>query len=33
LIYQMGEDWYAFGPPAFQHEMHDRFGRGERPWA
>jgi hypothetical protein len=32
LIYQMGEDWYAFGPPAFQHEMHDRIGRGERPW-
>jgi hypothetical protein len=33
LIYQIGEDWYAFGPPAFQHEMHDRIGRGERPWA
>jgi hypothetical protein len=32
LIYQMGEDWYAFGPPAFQQEMHDRIGRGERPW-
>ena len=33
LIYQMGEDWYAFGPPAFQQEMHDRIGRGERPWS
>jgi hypothetical protein len=27
------EEWYAFGPPAFQTEMHERIGRGEQPWA
>jgi hypothetical protein len=32
LLYQAGEDWYAFGPPAFQKDMHDRMERGERPW-
>ncbi len=32
LLYQMGDDWYAFGPPAFQNDMHARIGRGERPW-
>ena len=33
LMYQMGEDWFAFGPPAFQSEMSERIGRGEKPWA
>ncbi len=25
LVYQVDEEWYAFGPPAFQAEMADRF--------
>ena len=33
LIYQIGDDWFAFGPPAFQTEISDRIGRGEKPWA
>jgi hypothetical protein len=33
LIYQMGEEWFAFGPPAFQAEISERIGRGEKPWA
>jgi hypothetical protein len=33
LLYRIGEEWYAFGPPAFQTEMHERIGRGEQPWA
>ena len=33
LIYQMDEDWFAFGPPAFQAEIAERIGRGEKPWA
>jgi hypothetical protein len=32
LLYRIGEDWYAFGPPDFQTEMRDRIGRGEQPW-
>jgi hypothetical protein len=32
LIYQIGEDWYAFGPPAFQTDMQARIKRGERLW-
>jgi hypothetical protein len=32
LIYQIAEDWFAFGPPAFQAEISDRIGRGEKPW-
>jgi len=33
LIYQIGEEWFAFGPPAFQAEISERIGRGEKPWA
>ena len=33
LIYQVGEDWFAFGPPAFQSEIKARIERGEKPWA
>jgi hypothetical protein len=33
LLYQMQEEWFAFGPPAFQAEMAERIGRGETPWA
>jgi hypothetical protein len=33
LIYQVDEDWFAFGPPAFQAEISERIGRGEKPWA
>jgi hypothetical protein len=33
LIYQIGEDWFAFGPPAFQAEISDRIRRGEKPWS
>jgi hypothetical protein len=31
-IYQVGDDWYAFGPPAFQAEMRERISRGEKLW-
>jgi hypothetical protein len=33
LIYQIGEDWFAFGPSAFQAEISDRIRRGEKPWS
>jgi hypothetical protein len=33
LIYQVEEDWFAFGPPAFQAEISERMQRGEKPWA
>jgi hypothetical protein len=33
LVYQVNQDWYAFGPPAFQAEMATRFGKGEQVWA
>jgi hypothetical protein len=33
LIYQVNEDWFAFGPPAFQDEISERIQRGEKPWA
>jgi hypothetical protein len=32
LIYQVKEDWFAFGPPAFQSEISARIARGEKPW-
>ena len=32
LIYQLKDEWFAFGPPAFQAEMRERIGRGEKPW-
>jgi hypothetical protein len=32
LIYRREGDWYAFGPPAFQDEMHARMTRGEKLW-
>jgi hypothetical protein len=33
LLFAIAGDWYAFGPPAFQTEMHERIGRGEQPWS
>ena len=33
LIYQIGEDWFAFGPPAFQAEISERVRKGETLWA
>jgi hypothetical protein len=30
LIYQVEEDWFAFGQPAFQAEISERVGRGEK---
>jgi hypothetical protein len=33
LMYQINEEWFAFGPPAFQAEMSERLQRGEKPWA
>jgi hypothetical protein len=33
LIYQVDDDWFAFGPPAFQAEISERIRRGEKPWA
>jgi hypothetical protein len=32
LVYQVKKDWFAFGPPAFQAEISERIGRGEKPW-
>ncbi len=32
LLYQIGEDWFAFGPPAFQSEMAQRIRGGEKLW-
>lgn len=32
MIYQIADDWYAFGPPAFQADISDRLARGEKPW-
>jgi len=32
LIYQIKDEWFAFGPPAFQVEITDRIARGEPPW-
>ena len=32
LVYQIGDDWFAFGPPEFQTDISDRLGRGEPPW-
>jgi hypothetical protein len=32
LLYRIAQDWYAFGPPDFQAEMHARIGKGEQPW-
>jgi hypothetical protein len=33
LLYQINDDWFAFGPPAFQREMRDRLRNGEKPWS
>ena len=32
LVYQIRDEWFAFGPPAFQTDIADRLGRGETPW-
>jgi hypothetical protein len=32
LMYQIDDEWFAFGPPAFQAEMSERLRRGETPW-
>ncbi len=32
LIYQVKEDWFAFGPPAFQSDIKARIEHGEMPW-
>lgn len=33
LIYQVDDEWFAFGPPAFQAEIAERIQRGDTPWA
>jgi hypothetical protein len=33
LLYRSDGEWFAFGPPAFQAEMSERFQGGESPWA
>lgn len=32
LLYQIDEDWYAFGPPEFQLHIKGRIERGETLW-
>ena len=32
LVYQIGDEWFAFGPPAFQADIASRLARGETPW-
>jgi hypothetical protein len=32
LLYRQDEDWFAFGPPAFQAGMQERIARGDRLW-
>jgi hypothetical protein len=32
LIYQINDEWFAFGPPAFQTEIAERIRRGDKPW-
>jgi len=32
LVYQIGKDWFAFGPAAFQEDIANRLARGEQPW-
>jgi hypothetical protein len=32
LLYQVGAEWFAFGPEAFQKEMTEALARGEQPW-
>ena len=33
LLYQVKQEWFAFGPPEFQAEISERIARGEKPWA
>ncbi|MBK3664077.1 hypothetical protein JJE66_22995 [Bradyrhizobium diazoefficiens] len=32
LVYQIDDEWFAFGPPMFQTDIASRLGRGETPW-
>ena len=32
LLYQVEDEWHAFGPPAFQSEMRERINAGSTPW-
>jgi len=32
LLYRMDQDWFAFGPPAFQVQMQERMASGEKLW-
>jgi hypothetical protein len=32
LMYQIENEWYAFGPPAFQADISERLRNGERLW-
>jgi hypothetical protein len=33
LIYQSDDEWFAFGPPLFQHEIAAQLSAGKAPWA
>ncbi len=33
LMYQSGDDWIAYGPGAFQHDMRARLAAGNLPWS
>jgi hypothetical protein len=32
LLYGVEDEWYAFGPPAFQADMRQRISKGEQLW-
>lgn len=32
LVYQIEDEWFAFGPPVFQADIARRLARGETPW-
>jgi hypothetical protein len=32
LVYKIEDEWYAFGPPAFQQDIRARIRRGEQLW-
>jgi hypothetical protein len=33
LVFQMDDEWIAYGPPQFQTEMAERLSGGKHPWS